>query len=152
MMYIVQVSRNIWQFMFPVKKYLIFLEKKGFLSHAGHLGQLSRKRDNVLGPRHQELTLFFIFSLVLEALTYCRLVPLITTAVVPERHTHFEMIFWSNCAWLNMCRAVLNLEHFEGPWVWLSFNIHFYKDGKSQAPTSVHQWMYHICTHRGRGD
>ena len=26
----------------------------------------------------------------------------------------------------------------------------FNKDGTPQAPTSVHQCLYHICTHRGR--
>ena len=40
---------------------------------------------------------------------------LITPAVVPKKHILFELIFWNNCAWLNMCR-----EHFEGRWVWLS--------------------------------
>ena len=44
---------------------------------------------------------------------------LITPAVVPKRHTLFEMIFRNNCAWLNMCRAVLNVSHFQGRWVWL---------------------------------
>ena len=48
---------------------------------------------------------------------------LITLAVVPKRHTLFKVIVWKNCAWLNMCQAVLNVEHFEGEWVWLSFNI-----------------------------
>ena len=79
---------------------------------------------------------------------------LITPAVVPKKHTLFEMIFWNNCAWLNtgMCCAVLNVEHFEGQFVWLSFNINFYKDGSPPAPPCVHQCLYHICIHRGRGD
>ena len=51
-----------------------------------------------------------------------------------------------------MCGAVLNVGHFEGRWVWLSFNINFYKDGTPQASTSVHKCLYHTCTHRGRGD
>ena len=76
---------------------------------------------------------------------------LITPAVVPKRHTLFAMIFWNNCVCLNICPAVLNVEHFERRWVWLSFNNTFYKDGRPQAPTSVHQCLYHICTHRGRG-
>ena len=69
-----------------------------------------------------------------------------------KMHTLFGIIFWNNCAWLNMFCALLNAAHFEGQWVWLSFYISFYKDGTPQAPTSVHQYLYHICTHRGRGD
>ena len=60
---------------------------------------------------------------------------LITPAVVPKRHTLFAMIFWNNCVCLNICPAVLNVEHFERRWVWLSFNNTFYKDGRPQAPT-----------------
>ena len=48
--------------------------------------------------------------------------------------------------------AVLNVDHFEGRWVWLSFNINFYEDGTPQAPRSVHQCLYHIWCTRGRGD
>ena len=76
---------------------------------------------------------------------------LFITAVVPKRHPLFEMIFWNNCVWLNMCRAVLNVEHFERWWVWLSFNTNFYKDGTPPVPTSVHQCLYNICKHRGPG-
>ena len=79
---------------------------------------------------------------------------LITPAVVPKRHTLFEMIFWNYCAELNMCWTVLNVDYFKGWWVWLSFKFltlisNFYKDGIHQAPTSVHHCLYHIwCTHR----
>ena len=75
---------------------------------------------------------------------------LITPAVVPKRHTLFEMIFWNNCAWLNMCRAVLNVEHFEGRWVWLSFNINFYKDG-TPLPLQVCTSVCIIFAHTGAG-
>ena len=37
------------------------------------------------------------------------LLTLITPAVVPKRHTLSEIIFWNNCAWLNMCRACWTL-------------------------------------------
>ena len=40
--------------------------------------------------------------------------PIITPAVVPKRHTLFGIKFVNNCAWLNMCCAVLTVEHFEG--------------------------------------
>ena len=50
---------------------------------------------------------------------------LITPAVVPKRHTLFGFIFWNNCAWPNMCFALLNVAHFERQGVWLSFNIIF---------------------------
>ena len=73
-----------------------------------------------------------------QVLLLLLLLTLITPAVVPKRHTLFEMISWNNFVWLNMCQAVLNVKHFEGQWVWLSYNINFYKDGTPQAPTSVH--------------
>ena len=40
-----------------------------------------------------------------------------------------------------MYQAVLNVEHFEGQWVLLSFNINVYKDGTPQAPTRLQ-----VCT------
>ena len=76
------------------------------------------------------------------------LLTLITPAVVPKWCTLFEIIFWNNFAGLNICCAPLNAAHFEGRWVWLSFNINFYKDWTPPASPSVHHCLYHIwCTH-----
>ena len=44
-----------------------------------------------------------------------------------------------------------NVEHFEGRWVWLSFNINFYKDETPLAPPSVHHCLYHIWCTQGPG-
>ena len=74
---------------------------------------------------------------------------LITPAVVPKWCTLFEIIFWNNFAGLNMCCAPLNAAHFEGRWVWLSFNINFYKDGTPPAPPSVHHCVHHIWCNTG---
>ena len=52
-------------------------------------------------------------------------------------HTLFGIIFWNNCAWLNMFCALLNAAHFEWQWVWLSFYISFYKDGTPCRPLQV---------------
>ena len=46
-----------------------------------------------------------------------------------------------------MCCAPLNAAHFEGRWVWLSFNINIYKDGMPPtrskcAPLFVSYMMY----------
>ena len=76
---------------------------------------------------------------------------LITPAVVPKRHTLFQMTFWNSYAGLNMCRAVLNVEHIEGRWGWLSFNINFYKDGTPQAPIQVCTHVCIIFAHTGAG-
>ena len=74
---------------------------------------------------------------------------LISPAVVPKWITLFEIILWNNFAVLNMWCAPFNAAHFEGRWVWLSFNINFYKDGTPPAPPSVHHCLYHIwCTQR----
>ena len=57
-------------------------------------------------------------------------------------HTLFGIIFWNNCAWLNMFCALSNAAHFEGQWVWRSFYISFYNDGTPQAPRSVHPYLH----------
>ena len=73
-------------------------------------------------------------------------------AVVPKRRTLFEMMFLNNCAWLNMCRAVLNYEHFEGQWVWLSFNINFYGiKMEHPRPLQVCKNIGIIFAHTGAG-
>ena len=65
-----------------------------------------------------------------------------------KMHTLFGIIFWNNCAWLNMFCALLNAARFEGQWIWLSFYISFYKDGTPPGPPCVHQCLY---AHTGAG-
>ena len=88
---------------------------------------------------------------LLSSAAHCWMLTLITPAVVTKWCTLFEIMVWNNFAGLNMCCALLNAAHFEGRWVWLSFNISFYKDGTPLAPPSVHHCLYHIRCTQGLG-
>ena len=70
---------------------------------------------------------------------------------MPKWCTLFEIIFWNNFAGLNMCCAPLNAAHFEGQWVWLSFNINFFKGWNTPGPSKCAPLFVSYMMHTGAG-